>query len=206
MAGGMHRIRASGAAVSAGALVWLVPALAYAATAGEPEGQGMPQLEFANPLTVSQIVWMVIIFAVLYALLTFWALPMVEQVLDHRRRTIASDLDTARAAKAEADAASVELSEATRRAHAEAQAAIAEALAKAKAEAAADAERANQRLEAQLAAAESRIAEARTAAMGALRQVATDTAQMVLRRLTGAAPEPGAVGAAVDSALAARRT
>ncbi len=193
---GMNRVFAAVLAI------WMVPALAWAQ---EPEGKGMPQLNFSNPLTVSQIVWMVIIFLALYVLLTLWALPQVEQVLAERSGTIAADLDTARAAKAEADAAVAELSEATRRAHAEAQAAIAEALARAKAEAADEARRANERLEAQLAAAEQRIAEARASAMGALRQVATDTAQLVLRRLTGAAPEPGTVLAAVDSALAARR-
>jgi F-type H+-transporting ATPase subunit b len=193
--------------LSAGLTLWLVlPTLALAATAGEPEGQGMPQLNFRSPLTMSQVVWMAIIFLVLYLLLTYWALPQVDQVLETRARTIAADLDAARAAKAESDAAVAELSEATRRAHTEAQAAIAEALARAKAEAAAEQAQANARLEAQLAAAEQRIGEARTAAMGALREVATDTAQMVVRRLTGRAAEPVAVDAAVATALAARAT
>ena len=189
--------------IAAAAGVLLTPALALAQ---EGESKGMPQLDFGNPLTVSQIVWMAIIFFVLYLLLSLWALPAVDKVLAERSGRIAADLDTARSAKAEADAAVAELGEATRRAHAEAQAAIAAALAEAKEAAAGEAAQFNQRLEAQLAAAEQRIAEARAGAMGALRQVAAETAQSLLGRLTGRAPEPRLVDAAVGSALAARRT
>ncbi|MBV9756120.1 MAG: F0F1 ATP synthase subunit B' [Alphaproteobacteria bacterium] len=186
-------------AIAAGVL--LAPALAFAQ---EAENKGMPQLDFGNPLTVSQIVWMAIIFFVLYLLLTLWALPQVDQVLAERSSRIAADLDTARSAKAAADAAVAELAEATRRAHAEAQAAIATALAEAKEAAAAEAAEFNRRLEAQLAAAEQRIAEARAGAMGALRQVAAETAQALLGQLTGRTPEPGALDAAIGAALAAR--
>ena len=188
--------------LAAGVATWLLPVLAWAQ---EAESKGMPQLNFANPLTISQVVWMAIIFFVLYLLLSRWALPKVDGVLAERSGRIAADLDTARAAKAEADAAVAELTEATRRAHAEAQAAISAALARAKEEAAAEAVQFNQRLEAQLAEAEQRIAEARAAGMRALRRVAADTARMVIRRLTGTVPEPAVLEAAVRSALAARQ-
>jgi F-type H+-transporting ATPase subunit b len=197
MAGGMRRVFAAGIATA------LFPACAWAAEAGEKGG--MPQLDFGNPLTISQVVWMAVIFLVLYLLVSFWALPQVDEVLAERARRIAADLETARAAKAEADAAVAELIEATRRAHAEAQAAIAAALAQAKEAAAAEAQQFNERLDAQLAAAERQIAEARGAAMGALRQVARETAEMLIRRLTSTTPDPQAVDAAVGSALAARR-
>jgi hypothetical protein len=62
----------------------------------------------------------------------------------------------------------------------------------------------NARLEAQLKAAEARINEARAAAMGALHQVATDTATTVIARLTGASPDPRRVDIAVAAALTAR--
>lgn len=187
----------------AGAAVALLPAIAWAAEAGEKGG--MPQLDFGNPLTISQVVWMAVIFFILYLLVSFWALPQVDQVLAERARRIAADLETARAAKAEADAAVAELTEATRRAHAEAQAAIAAAIGEAKEAAAAEAQQFNERLDAQLAAAERQIAEARGAAMGALRQVARETAEMLIRRLTSTTPDSQAVDSAVGSALAARR-
>jgi F-type H+-transporting ATPase subunit b len=187
----------------AGGAMALLPAIAWAAEA-EKQG-GMPQLDFGNPLTISQVVWMGVIFLVLYMLVSFWALPQVDEVLAERARRIAADLETARAAKAEADAAVAELTDATRRAHAEAQAAIAAALAEAKEAAAAEAQQFNERLDARLAAAEQQIAEARGAAMGALRQVARETAEMLIRRLTNTTPDPQAVDTAVGSALAARR-
>lgn len=164
----------------------------------------MPQLDFSNTLITSQVVWMALIFAALYFLLSRWALPQVASVIDERSARIAADLDVARQAKAGADAAVSEVHEATRRAGTEAQAAIAEAMARVKSEAAEQARLANERLDAQLAEAEQRIAAARASAMGALRDVATETAGAVLARLTGRAADPAAVSSAVGSALAAR--
>ncbi len=175
------------------------PALLLAAAG--PEKEGMPQLNFANPLTTSQVVWGAIIFALLYVALSRWALPKVGTVLEERRGRIASDLDTARSAKTAADGAVAELTEATRRARAEAQAAIATATQTAKAEAAARAAAANETLDAQLGEAEQRIAASRGAAMGALRQVAGEAATAVVTRLTGHAPDPAQVERSVGALL-----
>jgi F-type H+-transporting ATPase subunit b len=164
----------------------------------------MPQLDFSNALTISQVVWMALIFGALYVLLSQWALPQVSSVLDERAARINSDLDTARIAKAEADTAVAELHAATRRASAEAQSAVATSIANAKAEAADKARVANERLDAQLAEAEQRIAVARHTAMGALRDVATETAATVVARLTGRGADLALVERAVDHALTAR--
>ena len=167
-------------------------------------GEGMPQLDFGNPLTSAQVVWLGIIFLALYLLLSKWALPQVAGVLELRATAIASDLDAARRAKNDADAAVAELTQATREAHAGAQAEIAQAVAVAKD--ATDKESAvlSARLDAQIAEAEQRIAQARASAMGALAQVATDTANEVVRRLTGTAINDHAVNQAVAAVLAAR--
>ena len=164
----------------------------------------MPQLDFHNVLTISQVVWMALIFGALYLLLSQWALPQVASVIDHRTARIAGDLDTARLSKAEADAAVEDVHAATRKASTEAQSAIAAAVAQAKSEASEQARIANERLDAQLAQAEQRIAVARTSAMGALRDVATETASVVVARLTGQPADPAAVSGAVGAALAAR--
>ena len=176
----------------------LLPSVARAA-----EG-GMPQLDFASPLTVAQVVWLAIIFLVLYLLLGRWALPRVGEVIAHRAAVIGADLDAARSAKAEADAAQAEQLHATRDAQSSAQAEIAAAVNAAKADAVKDAALAGARLEAQLAAAEMRIEAQRDQAMGALRQVANDTAAAMIERLTGRAPDSGQVDHAVAGALAAR--
>jgi F-type H+-transporting ATPase subunit b len=179
-----------------GAGMLMLPAAAMA--------EGMPQLDFTTPLTISQVVWGAIIFAVLYILLSRTGLPMVESVLEERSAKISKDLDEARAAKASADAGMAAADEANVKARSEAQAAINTALNEAKDAAAAQAEALNVRLEKQLQDSEAQIARARASAMGALRQVATETAATVVTRLTGSAPDTGRLDGAVGSALAAR--
>ena len=189
-------------------------ALTHAARAAEgmagaePEAggasQGMPQLAFGNPLVLSQVVWMAVIFLALYLLLAHWALPQVASVLRHRESTIQADLDAARAAKSRADAAVRELTEASARARAESQAAITKAADEAKRQAAVQAEALKARLEEQLQVAEARIAAARSAALGALREVATDAAATVVSRLTSRPADHAAIERAVASALSAR--
>ncbi|HYZ62184.1 MAG TPA: F0F1 ATP synthase subunit B' [Acetobacteraceae bacterium] len=164
----------------------------------------MPQLDFANPLTISQVVWMFLIFGALYVLLAKWVLPEVGSVIEAREQRILADLDNARLAKEQADAAAAEIAERSRVASAEAQAQVAQALAAAKAEAAERARVENEALERQLAEAEARIAAARNQAMGALREVAIDAASTVVARLTGRPADPASVEAAVGQVMAAR--
>ena len=179
------------------AIVLFAPSAAFAA-------EGMPQLDFGNPLVLSQVVWGAIIFFAFYLLLKRWALPQVEGVLESRAASIAADLETARAAKAKADEAAAEVARATASSRAQAQAAISGATTQAQLKAADAARAANERLAAQLKQAESQISAARGAAMGALREVATDTASTVIHRLTGAPADTAAVDGAVGAALAAR--
>jgi len=178
--------------------------LASVATAAE-KASGMPQLDFANPLTIAQVVWGAIILGVLYLLLSRWALPQVGAVLEQRANRIQGDLAAAHIAKTSADAAVAELTAAIRQAQGSAQAEVAAAVAAANEAAAIQAATLNARLASQLAAAEQRIAAARASAVGALRDVATDTAAAVVTRLIGTAPSASAVDQAVDAALATRR-
>ncbi len=166
--------------------------------------QGMPQLDFHNPLTIGQVGWGAVIFVVFLILCWLWGLPQVSSVLERRAAAIAADLDTARNAKAEADHAVAEMTEASVRARAEAQASINKALDAAKQKAAAQAAALNEKLEAQLQEAETRIGEARQSAMRALREVATETAETVIARLTGTPPEPARLQRAVETVLAGR--
>jgi F-type H+-transporting ATPase subunit b len=178
-----------------GGLLWL-PAAAMA--------EGMPQLDFKTPLTVSQVVWGAIIFVVLYILLSRSGLPLVASVLEERAAHIGSDLEGARSAKTNADNGIAEAQQAIAHARAEAQAAVNAALDAAKQTAATQSDALNARLEARLQEAEAQIAQARVAAMGALRQVATETTANVVTRLTGIAPNPAQLDSAVAAALSAR--
>jgi F-type H+-transporting ATPase subunit b len=186
-------------------LVWAVAlAAAVSVAPGLAVAETMPQLNFANPLTTLQAVWLLVIFLGLYVLVKDWGLPQVARVIDARNTSIQQDLDSAHQAKARADVASEEMRQTLARARAEAQARIAEETAKAKAEAAQRSAEANAMLDQRLAEAEARIDAARSAAMGALRQVATDTTGAVVTRLLGVTPDNAAVARAVDRALAAR--
>ena len=182
-----------------------LPAMAQVASEhpGATSSAGMPQLDFGNPWTIAQVVWMLIIFGGLYYVMARYALPQVESVLEARRARIEGDLESAQAAKQRADAAMADHQAATAKARAEAQAAVGSATQKAQAEAAARAEALNAKLAAQIEAAETQIASARDNAMGALRQVATDTADALVTRLIGRS-DSAAVAAAVERELAAR--
>ncbi|HJS87247.1 MAG TPA: F0F1 ATP synthase subunit B', partial [Acetobacteraceae bacterium] len=145
--------------------------------------EGMPQLNFNNPLTLDQVGWGAVIFVIFFLLCWKWGLPQVQRVLDQRAGAIAADLDTARAVKSEADTAVREVAEATARARAEAQGAINAAAEKAKREAAERAAELDAQLEARLKEAEQRIAAAQASAMRALRTVAIDAATALIARL-----------------------
>jgi F-type H+-transporting ATPase subunit b len=164
----------------------------------------MPQMDFGNPLNLSQVVWLAIILVLLYVILANWALPAVGAVLADRAQRIQTDLDAAHAAKAEADAAVAELQAAIKSARDAAQAEIAKATDDAKAAAARHAEELARKLDAQLASAEAEITAARAEAMKAIRPIATETASLLLGRLTGAPVDEARIGRSIQDALAAR--
>jgi F-type H+-transporting ATPase subunit b len=180
-------------------------AAAFLAVATQAHAQGeMPQFDFSNPLLMAQVVWGAVIFVALYAVFSRVALPQVASVIAAREAKIGGDLEQARLAKDRADTAVAELNEARRVAFAEAQTALAAATQKAKDEAAARAAETNARLDQQLADSEKQIGAARAGAMAALREAASDTADMLVTRLTGRAPDAEALRNAVGAALAAR--
>jgi F-type H+-transporting ATPase subunit b len=199
----MGTLRRAGSCAS-GVLAVAVLATALLLAPGAAWAEGMPQLDFSTPLTTSQVYWGAIIFVVLYLLLSRIGLPKVGAVIEQRAVHIAADLDAAKVQKTQADAAVAELTATMQRSRAEAQGEVNRAVDQAKAAAAEQATALNARLEAQLRAAEGQINAARAAALGALHQVATETANTVIARLTGAAADAGRVDAAVAAALAAR--
>ncbi len=180
------------------ALAVLTPAAALA------EGT-MPQMDFHNPLTGAQVMWMVVILVVLYFTLSRWGLPEMGKVLEHRAAVIARDLAAARVAKTSADQAVAALKSTMIQARNTAQAEIAEAIAKAKATAAANAAAASAKMDKKLEESEAQINAARNAAMAAIKPVAESTASVILQRLTGSTPGDDVLGPRVNDALAARK-
>jgi F-type H+-transporting ATPase subunit b len=179
-------------------------AAALVLVAGSARAQGMPQLEFGNPLLVAQVIWGAVIFAVFYFAVSRRGLPKVSAILAMREQTIGDDLEQARLAKDKADRAIADLNEARRRAYAESQTALNEATTKAKADAAEQAATLNARLDRQLKESEAQIAAARNQALGSLRGITTETAGAIIARVTGRAADHGRVQAAVGTLLAER--
>jgi len=179
-------------------------ALVMAPAAALAEGT-MPQMDFSNPLTSSQVLWMVVILIALYLTLSRWGLPQIGAVLENRATTIARDLEAARAAKAAADKAVTELNATMKKARDAAQAEIAKAESDAKAKAMADAKALAARLDAQLAYSEKLIADARAAALAAIKPVAEAASVEMLTRLTAKTPDHNLLSPQIDAALAARK-
>jgi len=173
-------------------------AAAVAASAAEKGGSGgLPQFDVSQ--WPGQMVWILIIFAVLYLLFSRVFVPAVGGTIDAREDKISGDIGDARRAR---DAANTELAAAAGEldaARARAQRVAAEAQAEAKAAAARRQAQEEAKLAEIMAAAEARIAAARAEAMGHVREIAVDTAQAMIARLTGTQ----ANRAEVEQALAA---
>ena len=159
---------------------------------------GLPQLEMQH--WAGQIVWLLLIFVVLYILLSKVFLPRLRAVRDERAGTIAGAVDAARQVQAEAatqaDAAKAEVAKA--RADARATAAAAKARVTEEANARQAAEDAG--VNARIAEAETAIGKTRDAAMANVSTIASDTARAMVERLTGKAATAAEADAAVKGA------
>lgn len=178
--------------------------LALAPSAALADG-AMPQMDFHNPLTLSQVLWMIVILVALYFALASWGLPQIGAVLENRAQIIAKDLAAARGAKAAADRAVAELNATLSHARHTAQAEIAKAVTAAKASAAEEAAHRAEELDKKLAAAEAQIDQARRAALAAIKPVAEATAASIIAKLTGAAPAAEAIARGVETALSTQK-
>ncbi len=156
---------------------------------------GMPQLNTAN--WPGQIAWMLIIFAVFFIVMAKVFAPRLRKVIDKRGSTIAEELANARANRDEAEAQAKEAAAETAAAHAAARKLAAEALARSNAEIAALSAAEDEKLGKRLGEAEARIRAARDAAMSHVTEIASDTAQALVEKLTGKA----ATAAALKSAF-----
>lgn len=171
---------------------------ATGAAAAETASGGLPQFDAAQ--WPGQMVWVLVIFAVLYLLIAKVFVPRVGGTMDAREDKISGDIGDARRlrdqAQADADAAAGELAQARARAHKVAS----DAKGEAKAQTAARQAEEDAKLAVTLQGAEARIAAARDEAMSHVRAIAADTARAIVEKLTGA---PAASGE-VERALAAQ--
>ena len=158
-----------------------VPVWAEEAESGDKGG--LPQ--FDPTLFPEQIFWLVISFALLYVLMAYVALPRVAKTQTNRKRVIAGEIESARAANEAAKASLVlvekSLSEARDKAHEGVNtmlASVAEESYERRATQEKDLLRKLHRVEAD-------IATSRTAALEKIRECATDLASAIVGKILG---------------------
>ncbi|HTR82991.1 MAG TPA: hypothetical protein VMI56_00835 [Reyranella sp.] len=184
-----------------GTLAAALSVAASSGTASAAEG-GMPQL---NPHDFApQIVWLVIAFVVLYAIMSKAAIPMIAGTLDKRQAKIQGDLDAAEKASEETRAAVAayekklaEAREASRKLQRDRQETDAAA-------ATARLEELGKQLGGQIDQAEQRIAGQRSQALEGLEDMAHDIASDVYAKLAGQPADSGALRTKVGAAKGGR--
>ncbi len=150
----------------------------------------------------SQLLWLAITFAVLYYLMARVAVPRIAGIIEDRRDRIASDLDMADRLKTNSEEALAGYEKALAEARAKAFA-IAET-AREEARAKVDARRAEVEadLATKLAAAETRIADIKKAALADVGAIAGEATQAIIKSLIDADAAADEVGKAVSGAMA----
>jgi F-type H+-transporting ATPase subunit b len=152
---------------------------------------------FDNHTFLSQIVWLVVVFGLLYWMMSRIALPRVGSILDARRGRIQGELADAHRMQKQAVEASAaydaKLADAKSRAQALAQQTHEELMTanNARRHALED------DLNAKLAAAERQIEDTKGRAMGSVTGIARDAAAAIVEHLTGKAADPQAIDAAI---------
>ncbi len=153
--------------------------------APEAKSAGLPQFDFQ--WWPGQIVWFLIMFLVVLLFVRLFAAPRVGGTIDARDEKISGDIADARRLKDEAEAQATAAAAETAQARAAAQRVAAEARAKAQAEVAARLAEEEATLAEKGAVAEARITKARDAAMANVAGIASDTAGIIVSKLTGKA-------------------
>jgi len=159
---------------------------------------------FQSETFASQLVWLVIAFVLLYALMAKLALPRVSSIIDARQKHIADDVAEASRLKTQSDTAVAVYEKALADARSRAQAIANETRERQQAQADARRKTLEEELNIKLAGAEKTIAATKQAAMSNVRTIAEDATRAIVERLIGRAPNQSAVAAAVADVLKGR--
>ncbi|MGJ3264148.1 MAG: F0F1 ATP synthase subunit B' [Salinarimonas sp.] len=150
----------------------------------------------------SQLIWLAIAFGLLYYVMNRVIVPRFHGIVETRDVTVARDLDAAATAKRDAETAGTAYDEALASAKANAQAIASKTRDAMQADADAKRKALEDDLAERLAAAEAQISARKAEAMTNVRTIAEETAQAIVERITGQAPAPGTVSAALDGQAA----
>lgn len=172
--------------------------LLLAAEAAEEAGEAA-----SNPILpdMSEMVWGVISFALLYALINYVLLPPILRARNDRAATIQADRDAAEAARARAVSASAEVDDQLSGVRAEAAELVDEARAEAEAERQRLVARAEREVNAMQEIADGEIEREREEAMVSLRPQVADLAADAASRVMGRSVDASAAGPAIDRVM-----
>src|SRR5581483_11920860 len=143
---------------------------------------------FQTQTFTTQLVWLAISFVLLYLLMAKIALPRVAAIFEERSKRISGDLKAAQDLKEQSDAAHTAYEKALADARGRAQSIANDMREKQAAQSEALSKKLEAELHAKLAASEKSIAATRSAAMGNVGSIATDTASAIVQRLIGTTP------------------
>lgn len=163
----------------------------------------MPQISQIGTF-ISQVFWLIVTFGFLYIVLWKAALPRVSSILQERQTRIDDDLRKAEDLKKEADEVLATYEKTVADARSEAQALIREANDRLAAETAARQEALTDKINADVDAAEARIAAARAEAVANIQTVAAEVAQAATARLIGTDVAEADAEAAVSNVMQER--
>jgi F-type H+-transporting ATPase subunit b len=162
------------------------------------KSSGLPQFDFNT--WPSQVLWLLIVFALLYFVLDRFLLPRLATVIEDRGDRIADNLDAAARMRNEAELAEAQYDKALADARAKAAGIAAEARASADKLIAAETAKAEEDATARLAGAEERIRKMTEDAMASANDVAGEATKIMLDRLAGLKPTAATISKAVSSA------
>ena len=167
----------------------------HATTAPADSGAGgLPQFDLAQ--WPGQMVWMLIIFGVMFALFSRVFVPSVGGAIAEREDRISGDIGEARRLRDEAESQAAAAAAETAQARAKAQQLALEAKARAKADADKREAAEEARLASSLSRAEAAINRTREQAMSHVAEIAGETAQAIVEKLTGVAASAAELKAA----------
>jgi F-type H+-transporting ATPase subunit b len=163
----------------------------------------MPQIDQIGTIYASQLVWLLIVFALIYVVIGKGMWPKIEGTIHARNDKIAGDLAAAEKARKEADAVDQAYHAEMDAAHQGAHAAVQAAKAGAASDAGVRLKTAQAAVHAKLQQAEATLATARQKALGEIESVAAEMARDIVERLSGTTVAEHEAQAAVRASFVA---
>ena len=171
---------------------------------GSHTGTPVPTVAFPPFQTdtfASQLIWLSVSFALLYALVAKFGLARIGAILEERRAHIANDFAEADRHKAESHRVMDDYDGALTHARSRAEGLIGRSQQKVKFEAARERDKFQKGVKKRLIEADSAIGKAKQTATTNIRMIAVETASDVVTQLVGRTPEKNVVFDAVDGVL-----